>query len=197
MTKSFARFTKANKKQSKRRPLRQIPRLPTPLIASSASDTSSTSTPTSTSPSSPTTSPSTSSSEDDSFIPVASSILPAFSLQDALMRSSLPAYLINLRGYGDQATQQFCNRIANILRVIYHHLKKKELQCAVDNIDKFLQSFLMKPFDPLVAFVNARKNDLGPATMLSRFDDLSVFVSWYCLQDIARYFGNALFLSHP
>ena len=46
---------------------------------------------------------------------------------------------------------------------------------------------LLRPFLPLTAYVNARKSDLGPSTMLSRFDDLSIFVSWYCLQDIARY----------
>jgi hypothetical protein len=58
-------------------------------------------------------------------------------------------------------------------------------------MDSFLQAMLLRPFQPLTAYVNAQKS--APSTMLSRFDDLSVFVSWYCFQDIARY----LFLTIP
>jgi hypothetical protein len=70
---------------------------------------------------------------------------------------------------------------------MFRHLHNRELQCAADDMDSFLQAMLLRPLKPLTAYVNAHKSHLGPSTMLSRFDDLSVFVSWYCLQDIARY----------
>lgn len=186
MTKLFARFTKTTKKHYKRRPLRLPTRHSSPTTASSASDTSSSSTHPSSSPSSPTRSPTASpTAPRQSIMP--SSILPSFSLEDALIRSSLTHHLVTIRRHDQQGAHAFCDRVANILLVMFRHLHNRELQCAADDMDSFLQAMLLRPLKPLTAYVNAHKSHLGPSTMLSRFDDLSVFVSWYCLQDIARY----------
>jgi len=70
---------------------------------------------------------------------------------------------------------------------MFHSAHNRELQCAADDINSFLQTMLLRPFLPLTAYVDARLSDLGSSTMLSRFEDLSIFVSWYCVHDIARY----------
>lgn len=189
------------KKYAKLRPLRRtkaffIPTTtapPTSQIFSSYSPgtipPSSPTSPSSSLYSSPTTSPSNSpltlpSVSGYSIIP--SSIRPSYSLHESLIKSSLPDYLENLRTYSLDAAHTFCKRVAASLLVIFHHIYHRELQPRADDVDDFLQNLLLRPFTPLSAFVNARKSELGPSTMLSRFDDLSTFVSWYCLQDIAR-----------
>ena len=194
-----------NKKQAKRKPLRH-PKRSSPLTLPTSPYTSPSTSPftiasspytsPSTSPLTTATSPSTSPSTSPLTLPtspctptlsvVPSSIRPSFSLQDSLIKSSLPDYLENLRSYSLDAAHTFCKRVAVILLVIFHDVYQRELQPRVDDVDKFLQNLLLRPFRPLSAFVNVRKRELGPSTMLSRFDDLSTFVSWYCLQEIAR-----------
>jgi hypothetical protein len=115
-----------------------------------------------------------------------SSILPAFSLQEALRLSSLGDYLSNLRSYVLAAVASFIGRISGILLIIFHHFYTRELNPRVDNIPAFLLLLLQQPFRPVSAFVNARKAAVRPSTMLARLDDLSTFVSWFCFHDIAR-----------
>ena len=190
MTISIARFSKTSKHSSKhsrkqsRKPLRH------PVTASSSSSTISSST-TASSPTNSTSSSPThaSSSSPLTLLPsavVRSSIRPSFSLQDALLKSSLPDYLINIRNYAESSTKSFCARICAILLVIFHFMFHRELHATTDDPDDFLQTFLMRPFQPLSTYVNARKSELGPSTMLSRFDDISTFTCWYCVHDIAR-----------
>ena len=115
-----------------------------------------------------------------------SSIEPSISFIESLRLSSLRDYLTNVRSYRKEAAASFITRISGILLIIFHHLYARELEPLIDSIPSFLLLLLHRPFQPLSAFINAKKAAVAPSTMLARLDDLSTFVTWFCYHDLVR-----------
>ena len=50
----------------------------------------------------------------------------------------------------------------------------------------FISGVLQRPMDPLTAYLSHRKDELKPATILTRLDDFSTFSTWFCLHHLVQ-----------
>ena len=112
---------------------------------------------------------------------------PDISLSVWLNQSSLPGYLREFRNFSPDFISLFIRRLVVMIQVIHFCIKAINFQLHPPTAySNFISGVLQRPMDPLTAYLSHRKDELKPATILTRLDDFSTFSTWFCLHHLVQ-----------